>query len=70
MARVKNTSPAPLTVLGHGQAAPGQTLEVPEKVAGELIASGAFALVVDDPQAPPVNDQPAEEPADSPAPEE
>lgn len=67
---VKNTGPAPLTVLGHGQADPGGTLEVPELVAQELTASGAFVLVVDDPAVAPLNVKDAQEPPAPEAPED
>ena len=67
---VKNTGPAPLTVLGHGLAAPGGTLEVPENVAQELIASGAFALVVENPGAASLNAQPPKEPVTPSDPED
>jgi hypothetical protein len=67
---VKNIGPAPLTVLGHGQADPGGTLEVPDHVAQELTASGAFVLVVDNPASLPINAQPAQEPPTPAAPED
>ncbi|MBI5523366.1 MAG: hypothetical protein HY910_12115 [Desulfarculus sp.] len=70
MPKVKNTGSAPLTVLGHGQAAPSGTLEVPDLVAQELVASGAFAMVVEGSWAAPLNAQPAGEPPAPPDPEE
>ena len=70
MPKVKNTGPALLTVLGHGQAAPGGSLEVPEHVAQELVASGAFALVVEGSGVASLNVHPAGEPPAPSDPEE